>query len=102
MPSAAPVIARNFRAKWPGPGLRSYVVGHHQARAVARGAHVVAIQWNGLGLLIDHSTLRHQSMRAGPESVPTHTCPFKKTLRYSTTMRQKLLHAPPQPAPVCL
>ena len=54
---------------------------------VARGAHVVAIQWNGLRLLIDHSTLRRQSMRAGSHHTPIHTCPFKETLRYSTTMR---------------
>ena len=74
MPSAAPVIARNFRAKGRNPGSEATLVGHHQAR----GAHVVAIQWNGLGLLIDHSTLRRQSMRAGSHHTPINTCPFQR------------------------
>jgi hypothetical protein len=39
------------------------------------------------GCFVDHSTLRRQPMRAGPHHTAIHTCLFKETLRYSTTMR---------------
>jgi hypothetical protein len=71
--------------------------------------HWGAIQWDGLrGCLLTGAKiaplwqqfqqalsatplitgpLPHQPMRAGPRHMPIHTCPFKETLRYSTTTR---------------
>jgi hypothetical protein len=65
--------------------LRSWdTIKYELLRAAQTLAPCIGTTW---GLLVDHCTLRLQPMRAGSHHTSIYTCPFKETLRYSTTMR---------------
>jgi hypothetical protein len=74
MPSAAPVIAQNFRARqWLEAGLRT--IKHELLRAAHTWSPFSGTAW-GCSLII--ARFRRQSMRAGSHHTTIHACPFKK------------------------
>ena len=86
IPSAAPVIGAELpsqaTAGTRAQKLRSWdTIKYALLRAAHTWAPFSGTAWGRL------SIIARQPMRAGSHHTPIHACPFKETLRYSTTMR---------------